>query len=83
WFISLLETCQEEAGVAWTFRLLAAMLQSSEEFGSSFREADGFRAMAVCLPRYAASLPVLLPALALALGVPVAALPATAEGMDA
>ena len=72
-----------KAGVAWTFRLLAAMLQASEEFGSAFDKADGFRAMAVCLPRYATSLPVLLPALALALGVPVAALPATAEGMDA
>ncbi|CAM9760284.1 unnamed protein product, partial [Hapterophycus canaliculatus] len=83
WFVSLLETCQEEAGVAWTFRLLAAMLQSSDEFGSTFQDADGYRAMAVCLPRYAASLPVLLPALALALGVPVAALPATAEDMDA
>ena len=59
------------------------MLQASEEFGSAFDKADGFRAMAVCLPRYAASLPVLLPALALALGVPIAALPATGEGMDA
>ncbi|CAM9400809.1 unnamed protein product, partial [Scytosiphon promiscuus] len=83
WFVSLLETCQEEAGVAWTFRLLAAMLQSSDDFGFTFRDADGYRAMAACLPRYAASLPVLLPALALALGVPIAALPATAEDMDA
>lgn len=69
--------------MAWTFRLLAAMLQSSEEFGSAFQKAEGFRAMAVCLPRYAASLPVLLSAFALALGVPIAALPATGEGMDA
>lgn len=69
--------------MAWTFRLLAAMLQSSEEFGSAFQQAEGFRAMAVCLPRYPASLPILLSALALALGVPIAALPATGEGMDA
>lgn len=72
-----------KAGVAWTFRLLATMLQSSEEFGSAFHKAEGFRAMAVCLPRYPASLPILLSALALAVGVPIAALPATGEGMDA
>lgn len=72
-----------QAGTAWTFRLLAAMLQGSDEFAASFQEADGFRALATCLPRHAASLPILLSALALALGVPVAALPATGEGMDA
>lgn len=72
-----------QAGVAWTFRLLAAMLQGSDEFMLSFQEADGYRAMATSLPRHSASLPVLLTALALALGVPIAALPATGEGMGA
>lgn len=72
-----------QAGIAWTFRLLAAMLQGSDDFASSFQDADGFRTMGTCLPRYSASLPVLLTALALALGVPVAALPTTGEGMNA
>lgn len=69
--------------MAWTFRLLAAMLQNSEDFVSSFQKADGYRVMAACLSRHSVSLPVLLPALALALRVPIAALPVTAEGMDA
>lgn len=69
--------------MAWTFRLLAVMLQNSEDFVSNFQKADGYRVMAACLSRHSVSLPVLLPALALALRVPVAALPATAEGMNA
>lgn len=77
--------------MAWTFHLLAAMLQASEELRHRFRQGrrlPGDRI--VPPPRYAASLrfpslPVLLPALALALalGVPIAALPALGEGMDA
>lgn len=59
------------------------MLQGSDDFAVTFEEADGHRAMATCLPYHSASLPILLTALALALGVPVAALPATAEDMDA
>lgn len=69
--------------MAWTFRLLAAMLQGSDEFALGFQEADGYRAMGTSLPRHSASLPVLLSALALALRVPIAALPATGEGMGA
>lgn len=59
------------------------MLQGSDDFAVSFEEADGHRAMATSLPYHSASLPILLTALALALGVPVAALPATAEDMGA
>ncbi|CAM9744785.1 unnamed protein product, partial [Choristocarpus tenellus] len=81
WFISLLETCGEEAGLAWTFRLLAALFQASEDFVDAFEKADGFRTVATSLPRFSTSLPVLLPALALALGVPIRELPPTAEGM--
>ncbi|CAN0307304.1 unnamed protein product, partial [Discosporangium mesarthrocarpum] len=81
WFISLLETCGEEAGLAWVFRLLAALLQSSDIFVERFQSAGGFRTMAASLPPFSTSLPVLLPALALALGVPIRELPPTAEGM--
>ncbi|CAM9326853.1 unnamed protein product, partial [Chrysoparadoxa australica] len=80
WFISILETCREEAGTAFTMRLLAAVLQASADFTTRFCDAGGLASISNSLVKQSASLPVLLPVVALLLGLPVSELPCSAEG---